>query len=211
MSQVNMTYHYYNPNRIPWVPTDDEVWDDRLRKCRSEMAEMLQGRWQNDGILLRHFNTINRVIGWYERRRVKSEQSGASGNLPTTGKPSVQVTDEPSIPQHQPDRVEDSSTRAPIAVSSSGAIVRPSAQKYTEGQFATYLLACNISLFPYPLSEHSRFFPSDDRPGDQHVTNTVEEKPFDETSLRTQRCWARAVGYDTSSNSTGDENYETTS
>ncbi|KAI0861370.1 hypothetical protein F4860DRAFT_524289 [Xylaria cubensis] len=198
----------YNPNGIPWVPTSREYWDDRLRKTRDDTLWMLEYGWKNDEFLVRHLNTLNLII---ERRSRESEQSEANRNPPTTGEPTVQVADEPSIPQHQPDSVERSSspssnTRTPITASSSGAVVRQSAQSYTEGQFAAYLRACNIPLFPYPLNEHSRFFPSDDHPDNQDVTTTVEERPSNGTSPGTQGRWARAIGSDTSSDNTGDEN-----
>ncbi|TRX97487.1 hypothetical protein FHL15_001765 [Xylaria flabelliformis] len=199
--------YYYNPDGIPWVPTSKEYWDDRLRKSRDETLEMLKYGWGDDKALVRHLNTLNQVI---ERRHIESEQSEANGNPPTTGEPTVQVADEPSIPQRQPDSVErsispSSNTWTPITASSSGAVVRPSAQSYTEGQFAAYLRACNIPLFPYPLNEHSRFFPPDDHLDNQDVTTTVEERPSDGTILGTQGIWARVVGSDTSSDNTGDE------
>ncbi|KAI1745394.1 hypothetical protein F4680DRAFT_442869 [Xylaria scruposa] len=208
-----MEHYYYNPGGVPWVPTNDEVLFDRLRKSRDEMQEMLEGDLRGDEGLTRHYNTVNRFIEWYERRHGKSEKLGASGNLPTTDEPSVQAADKPSIPQHQPDRIEDSSrpsssTQALITASSSPAIVWPSAQKCVEGQFAAYLWACNISLFPYPLNKCSRFFPSDDHHDDQHVATTAEEQPSD---FGTQGCWARAIGQGTSSDSVGDENHDTTS
>ncbi|KAI1754693.1 hypothetical protein F4782DRAFT_491164 [Xylaria castorea] len=182
-----MAYHY-NPDGVPYVPTHDEYRDNRERKVRDEVIEMLKGRFKGDKGLIRHLATIDGVIDTYERRAMESKQSEASGHLPTTGEPLAQVANEPSIPRRQPDRVErpswlTSSTWALDTTSYSGGIMRPSAQTIIKAHYAAHLWAGAMLLFPYPLNNRSRFFPTPclDQHDDQHVSIT-EENPSEARS-----------------------------
>ncbi|KAI0453140.1 hypothetical protein F5B21DRAFT_505540 [Xylaria acuta] len=166
----------YTPDGMPYVPTHIGYRDAVLQQPRNQVAVGLEV-----STALNQATELPKASD--EFGELLEELQKWAENPSTTGEPSGQVVDEPSIPQRQPDREEHAnwllcSTWTRDAASSSGITGRLSAQKATEAQAEAFLKSGDLPplSLPYPINKRSRFFPAPcvDQPNGQNVFITEE-------------------------------------